>query len=157
MYAPPRLINRYSFTILLLCILYASTAAPQATPKYVNNQTASGDRPFASFLSADIDQVQLNNGALDVRLGMYDLKARGLNLNRSWHYTNKIWMVPQSSRLIRNCVECRPISDAGIECSKRFTREREVRSEALRFNLGKRIEAELEATCVSHSSLHLAD
>src|SRR5712692_10139672 len=63
------------------------------TPKAINDQTATGDRPFANFMSADIDQVQINSGALDVRIPLVYRKGRRLDFDPFWLYTNKVWMV----------------------------------------------------------------
>src|SRR6266852_3458441 len=80
--------------VLLLGLGFATRAfAQDASPTSVNDQTAAGDRPFASFMSADIDQVQLNNGALDVRIPLLYRKGRGLDGEQYWFYTNKTWMV----------------------------------------------------------------
>jgi RHS repeat-associated protein len=77
----------------LAIALTGSSVASGQGPTTVDDQTATGDRPFAAFLSSNIDQVQLGSGALGVHIQLFDLKGRGLAHTKYWTYSNKTWFV----------------------------------------------------------------
>src|ERR1700694_361836 len=78
----------------LLCAvaLLSSPLAAQNPPPYVNQSNETGLPGHGSFMSSDIDNVNLASGGLHVQIGLYSGKMRGDFSNAEGvRYESKFW------------------------------------------------------------------
>lgn len=83
---------RVTSPLVLIVILACSVLAQQnqydkATPP----QHAAGVSPLGSYSSADLGNVNLSNGALNLRIPMGSVGGRGFSLPLTLNWSSKIW------------------------------------------------------------------
>src|SRR5215472_11572478 len=60
---------------------------------YVSSSNARGVIPFGSYQVGGIDNVNLANGAVNLRIPLTERKGRGPDTNLTYVYSSKIWVV----------------------------------------------------------------
>lgn len=78
----------------LLLLLMVSPLPAQSPPPYVNQSNENGLPAHGSFMSSDIDNVNLANGGLHVQIGLYSGKMRGdFSDAEGVRYESKFWIM----------------------------------------------------------------
>src|SRR5215472_975664 len=60
---------------------------------YTSNSNARGVIPFGSYQVGGIDNENLANGAVNLRIPLTERKGRGSNTNLTYVYSSKTWVV----------------------------------------------------------------
>ncbi len=81
-----------------LAILAALLAAPAQhasaqTPGYLTNSNTTGMPEYGSFISSQIDRVNLANGGLSLNIPIVSRKGRGVDYSLVYKYESKFWVV----------------------------------------------------------------
>src|SRR5260370_22995735 len=80
-----------AFCLILIALLTQTTRAQ--TAGYLTDSNTRGLAPGNSFQSADIDHINLGNGALNLYIPLFGRKGRGLDSGAFVTYSSKIWVV----------------------------------------------------------------
>jgi hypothetical protein len=83
---------RYAAALVLLLVSCACPVLAQV-PDYITNSNLRGVVPFGSYQFGDIDSINLGNGALNLRIPLFSRRGRGLDYERYWSYSSKMWEV----------------------------------------------------------------
>jgi hypothetical protein len=78
----------------LICLAALSLIAPAARAQsdgYLTNQNTTGVVGFGSYQFGDIDNVNLQNGGVNLRIPLFTLKGRGLDDGVVLNYSSKFW------------------------------------------------------------------
>ena len=81
--------------LALILSLFSSDARSQSD-WYLTNSNLRGVVPFGTYQFDEIDNVNLGNGALNVRLPLFTRRGRGLDDGRSVFYSSKLWVIQPS-------------------------------------------------------------
>ena len=90
-------------SLLYAVAILATPLAAQTPPPYVNQSNETGLPAHGSFMSSDIDNVNLANGALHVQIGLYAGKMRGDFSNAEGvRYESKFWTMSNQTAYLNN-------------------------------------------------------
>jgi RHS repeat-associated protein len=79
-----------SFAFAVFAFLLAPTARAQY-PGYVTNSNDTGMPNYGSFVSTNIDHVNMANGDVNIVIPFVSLKGRGLNNGLAFRFESKMW------------------------------------------------------------------
>ncbi len=88
----PKDLNRIGFVLILL--LSSFTVLAQGQNQYDKGtppQHAAGISPVGSYMSAELGNVNLSNGALNFNLPLGTIGGRGFSMPLTLNYSSKIW------------------------------------------------------------------
>jgi RHS repeat-associated protein len=86
---------RIGFVIAILLVWLAPDASAQY-PGYVTNNNDTGMPNYGSFISSEIDTVNLANGGLMLHIPILSRKGRGLDYSVYFDYQSKYWVMDTS-------------------------------------------------------------
>jgi len=78
--------------ILLFVLSAVGCSAYGQSDGYLASSNTRGPAPLNTFMSADIDHINLANGALNLKIPLYSRQGRGLNTEASLNYSSKFWI-----------------------------------------------------------------
>lgn len=88
---------RFGCVLLFLAFFSSGTLRAQAPPTSVTDANATGNKPFGTYAGSDIDNIDLNNGAVNIQIPLFSKKGRGLDFAIAVTYSSKIWVVGTKS------------------------------------------------------------
>jgi len=87
---------KYAAALISLFIYLFPTEALAQNSGYVTSSNETGFPDYGSFITSQIDSVNLSNGGLSIRIPIFSRKGRGIDLAYSFKYESKLWVVDTS-------------------------------------------------------------